>query len=53
MGMLTEGQVVKYSRKILSETERTNELLTQLLAEAKHANELTRWQQSGQVSQKP
>ena len=29
---------------LLTEVARTNELLEQLLAEAKHANELTRWQ---------
>lgn len=43
MGMLTENQQWKTEKKILEATERTNELLTELLVEVKHANELTRW----------
>ncbi len=44
MGMLTEGAVLKTLQKMQKETERTNELLEHLLAEAKHSNELAHWQ---------
>ena len=43
MGMM-ENALVVVQRKQLVASERTNELLTELLAEIKHANELTRWQ---------
>jgi hypothetical protein len=42
MGMLTEGALLNNQQKVLKEAERTNALLTELLAEVKHANELTR-----------
>lgn len=50
MGMLTEGQQWKTEMKILEATERTNELLAELLVEVKHANELTRWKIEQQAS---
>lgn len=43
MGMM-ENALVVVQRKQLVAAERTNELLTELLAEVKHANELTHWQ---------
>ena len=42
MGML-DPAIRKAEVKVLKETERTNELLEQILVEVKHANELTRW----------
>ncbi len=42
MGMLTEGSVLKTQQKTLDEVKRTNQLLEALLAELRHANELTR-----------
>ena len=43
MGMM-ENALVIVQRKQLVAAERTNELLTELLAEVRHSNELTRWQ---------
>lgn len=44
MGMVTEGAMLQVQQRMLKEVERTNKLLEQLLAEMKHANELTHWQ---------
>jgi len=43
MGMM-ENALVVVQRKQLVAAERTNELLTELLTEVRHSNELTRWQ---------
>ena len=44
MGMMTESQIIRVQMKTLEATEATNVLLTELLVEVRHANELTRWQ---------
>lgn len=43
MGVM-DNAMVTVQRKQFLEAEKTNALLTELLAEVKHANELTRWQ---------
>ena len=49
MGMM-ENALVVVQRKQLVAAERTNELLTELLTEVRHSNELTRWQIEQQKS---
>ena len=44
MGSIVEGAMRVDLKKQTEAIERTNALLTELLAEVKHANELTRWQ---------
>jgi hypothetical protein len=44
MGLAIDSQMWKTQRQILEASEATNELLSQLLAEVKRANEMTRWQ---------
>ena len=44
MDMTQRGPVLKTLQAIQKDGERTNELLEQLLAEMKHANELAHWQ---------
>ena len=41
---MIEAGIFQVQQQILKETERTNKLLEQLVAEMKHANELTHWQ---------
>ena len=43
MDMTQRGPVLKTQQQLLKETQRTNELLTELLAEVRHANELAHW----------
>ena len=49
IGIVTEGNIQRTEAKVLKATERTNELLAELLVEVKHANELTRWK----IEQRP
>jgi hypothetical protein len=49
MGVVMESAQWKTEKQLLKATERTNELLAELLVEVKHANELTRWQ----IEQRP
>jgi hypothetical protein len=44
MGMVTEGALLGVMQRMQKDVERTNKLLEQLVAEMKHANELTHWQ---------
>jgi hypothetical protein len=44
MGVVTEGAIRREVKDQTKAIERTNELLTELLVEVRHANELTRWQ---------
>ena len=46
MDMTNRGPLLDTQKKMLAEVQRTNELLEQVLAELRHANELTRYQQS-------
>jgi len=43
MGSIVEGALRRDMKQQTEAIERTNELLTELLVEVKHANELTRW----------
>jgi len=44
MGSIVEGAMRRDLKDQTKAIERTNALLAELLAEVKHANELTRWQ---------
>ena len=44
MGSIVEGAMRGDIKKQTEAIERTNALLTELLVEVKHTNELTRWQ---------